>query len=279
MSYEQILFETDDDGIATITLNRPERLNAYTAQMLEELFDALEEVEKNDDLRVTVLTGAGRGFCAGADLGGGGDTFDTNDRVKAKAEGNQRKREPLAFYFSLTKPVIVAVNGPAVGIGVTMILPFDIRIASESAKMGLVFNRRGILPELASPWLLPKIIGLSKALDLMYTGKILTANEALDYGLVSRVYPDDQLLDEAHKMAKEIAVNCAPVSIALTKSMTYRFLQENDLEKIARINEEYFEWLGQQPDPKEGVMSFIEKRSPEWKMKSPRDLPNDFPFQ
>lgn len=278
MSYEQILFETGSDGIATITLNRPERLNAFTPVMLKELFDALERVEQDDDVRVTILTGAGRGFCAGQDLAAGADTFDMTERAEARARGKTRERDPVEFLFSLLKPVIVAINGPAVGVGVSMILPFDIRLAAESAKIGLIFNRRGVLPELACPWLLPKIVGLSNAAELMYTGRILTAQEAKEYGLVSRVLPDDQLLAAARELALEIAVNCAPLSVALTKSMIYRFLRENDLSKIARINEEYLEWIGLQPEPKEGVASFLEKRPPEWKMKVPRDLPDGFPF-
>lgn len=276
MSYEQILFDTADT-IATITLNRPERLNAYTPKMMEELFHALDCVEKDDALRVSILTGAGRGFCAGADLSAGGDTFGSQDR-RDEASKKRQTKSPLRFCFGLTKPVIVAINGPAVGIGVTMILPFDIRIAAESARIGLIFNRRGIVPELSSPWLLPKIIGISKAAELMYTGRILNAQEALDFGLVSQVVPDDELMDKARELATEIAVNCAPVSVALTKSMLYGFLTENDLDKVERINHDYVNWLGQQPDAKEGVVSFLEKRPPRWNLKVPSDLPEPFPF-
>lgn len=277
MGYEQILFDTAD-GIATITLNRPDRLNAFTSTLYEEMFNALDRVEKDDNLRVTILTGAGRGFCAGADLSEGAKTFDTSEENRPPKSEKRLTAHPLRFYFSLTKPVIVAINGPAVGVGVTMILPFDIRIAAESARIGLIFNRRGILPELGSPWLLPKIIGISKAAELMYTGRILNAQESLDYGLVSQVVPDDQLMDTARELATEIAVNCAPMSIAVTKSMLYGFLQENDLDKIERINQDYFVWLGQQPDAKEGVVSFLEKRPPRWNLNVPSDLPEPFPF-
>ncbi len=277
MDYEQILYDTAD-SIATITLNRPERLNAYTPKMLEELFHALERVDKDDALRVSIVTGAGRGFCAGADLAEGGDTFGSIGE-DGEAPEKSRTDNPLSFYFSLTKPVIVAINGPAVGIGVTMILPFDIRIAAESARLGLIFNRRGILPELGSPWLLPKIIGISRAAELMYTGRILNAQESLDYGLVSQVVPDDQLMDKARELATEIIVNCAPVSIALTKSMLYGFLTENDLDKIERINHDYTAWVGKQPDATEGVKSFLEKRPAEWKLSVPADLPENFPAE
>lgn len=276
MNYEQILFDVKDQ-VAVITLNRPERLNAFTGQMMQEFLDALQKVEDNDDLRVSIVTGAGRGFCAGADLAGGGKTFDASQRE----ESNQTmQRDPgfstIKFYLGLKKPVIVAINGPAVGVGVTMILPLDIRIASESARIGLIFNRRGVLPELASPWFLPRIIGISRAAELMYTGRILNAQEALEYGLVSRVVPDDKLMDSAFELAHEIADNCAPVSVALTKQMLWQFLFETDIEKVEKINSSYFRWSGQQPDAREGVLSFLEKRPPKWTMSVSKDMP-DFP--
>lgn len=276
MNYEQILFDVKDQ-VAVITLNRPERLNAFTGQMMQEFLDALQKVEDNDDLRVSIVTGAGRGFCAGADLAGGGKTFDASQRE----ESNQTmQRDPgfstIKFYLGLKKPVIVAINGPAVGVGVTMILPLDIRIASESARIGLIFNRRGVLPELASPWFLPRIIGISRAAELMYTGRILNAQEALEYGLVSRVVPDDKLMDSAFELAHEIADNCAPVSVALTKQMLWQFLFETDIEKVEKINSNYFRWSGQQPDAREGVLSFLEKRPPKWTMSVSKDMP-DFP--
>lgn len=274
MSYEQILYDVKDQ-VAVITLNRPEHLNAFTGQMMQEFLDALQKVEDNDDLRVSIVTGAGRGFCAGADLTGGGRTFDSSQRE----ESNQTwQRDPgfstVKFYMGLKKPVIVAINGPAVGVGVTMILPLDIRIASESARIGLIFNRRGVPPELASPWFLPRIIGISKAAELMYTGRILNAREALEYGLVSRVVPDDKLMDSAFELAHEIADNCAPVSVALTKQMLWQFLFETDIEKVEKINSSYFRWSGQQPDAREGVMSFLEKRPPKWTMSVSKDMPD-----
>lgn len=274
MSYEQILYDVKDQ-VAVITLNRPEHLNAFTGQMMQEFLDALQKVEDNDDLRVSIVTGAGRGFCAGADLTGGGRTFDSSQRE----ESNQTwQRDPgfstVKFYMGLKKPVIVAINGPAVGVGVTMILPLDIRIASESARIGLIFNRRGVPPELASPWFLPRIIGISKAAELMYTGRILNAREALEYGLVSRVVPDDKLMDSAFELAHEIADNCAPVSVALTKQMLWQFLFETDIEKVEKINSSYFKWAGRQPDAREGVMSFLEKRPPKWTMSVSKDMPD-----
>src|SRR4030042_1275903 len=211
MSYNEILFEKPEK-IATITLNRPERLNAFTWTMGQEIRQAIMEVEEDPKMRVTIMTGAGRGFCAGADLLGGAKTFDGTNRPQEE----DRPSSLLKFYFDLKKPVIVAYNGPAVGVGVTMTLPYDIRIAAESARLGIVFNRRGIIPEVGCPWLLPRIVGISRAAELRYTGRILNAREALEFGLVSRVVPDDELMPTAWNMAKDIAVNCAPVSVALT---------------------------------------------------------------
>lgn len=277
MNYEQITYDVSGP-IATITLNRPEKLNAYTWIMGAEMRDALTQVEEDDNLRVTILTGAGRGFCAGADLTRGGDTFDYSKREKDPSAGTRPTGSLLKFYWGLKKPVIVAINGPAVGVGITMILPLDIRIASESARIGIVFNRRGILPELACPWLLPRIIGISRAAELMYTGRILNAQESLEYGLVSRVVPDDQLLATARELAEEIAINSAPVSVALTRAMLWQFLCETDLDKIEEINHRYFAWTGLQPDAVEGVKSFLEKRTPNWSMKISEDMPDFFPI-
>ncbi len=274
MSYKEIIFEKSEQ-IGTITLNRPERLNAYTWTMGNEMRDAILEVENDPDLRVAIVTGAGRGFCAGADLAGGEDTFDYSKQDESQRR--ERQVEPsslLKWYFSLKKPVIVAYNGPAVGVGVTMTLPFDIRIAAESARLGIVFNRRGIIPEIGCPWLLPRIVGISRAAEIMYTGRVLSAQEALEFGLVSRVVPDDELMPTARALAREIAVNCAPVSVALTKKMLYEFLTETDIEKAERVNHVYFAWTGTQPDAREGVVSFLEKREPSWSMKVPGDMPD-----
>lgn len=277
MSFETIILEKEGP-IAIITLNRPERLNAYNWIMGKEIREALIEIENDPELRVTIMTGAGRGFCAGADLAGGGSTFEGSNRQERDQEDKDRPSSLLKFYFSLKKPVIVAYNGPAVGVGVTMTLPYDIRIAGESARIGIVFNRRGIIPEVGCPWLLPRIVGISRAAEIMYTGRILSAKEALEFGLVSRVVPDDQLMATAKELANEIAVNCAPVSVALTKHMLYEFLTENDVEKAEHINHQYFAWTGQQPDAREGVVSFLEKRDPEWKLKVPGGMPDFFPL-
>lgn len=233
------------------------------------------EVENDPEMRVTILTGAGRGFCAGADLSvGGKSTFSGKNRPQRKETNEKTQSSNIEKYLKLKKPVIVAINGPAIGIRITMILPFDIRIASESARIGIVFNRRGVIPEIASPWLLPRIIGISRVAELMYTDRIINAKEALEFGLVSKVVPDDKLKETAHKIAEEILL-CAPVSVALTKKMLYQFLMETDILEAEKINNKYFWWMGEQEDAREGVISFLEKRKPNWKLKIPRDMPKN----
>lgn len=274
MDYTEIIFEREE-RLGIITLNRPERLNAYTWTMGNEMRDALMQVENDPELRVSIITGAGRGFCAGADLAGGGGTFDlSNQPEELKKERSKAPASLLKWYFSLKKPVIVAYNGPVVGVGVTMTLPLDIRIAAESARIGIVFNRRGITPEIGCAWLLPRIVGISRAAEIMYTGRLLSAQEALEFGLVSRVVPDEELMPTAKALANEIAINCAPVSTALTKKMLFDFLTATDVEEIEGTNRKYFEFTGTQPDAMEGVMSFMQKRPPEWSMKVPGDMPD-----
>jgi len=277
MDYKEIIFESSNK-IATISFNRPDKLNAMTPRMMAEFWDAIGRVEDDPDLRVTILTGVGRGFCAGQDLSSGGGTFDGLDTPQDAVERVKKEGSTIKHYFSLKKPVIVAINGPVVGVGVTTILPFDIRIASESARIGIVFNRRGVIPEFASPWLLPRIIGVSRAAELMYTGRIINAQEALEFGLVSRVVPDDKLMDTAREIAEEILLS-APVSVTLTKRMIYQFLTETDIDKIESINHQYLGWISTKADTREGVMSFLEKRKPEWKLKVPGDLPDFYPLE
>jgi enoyl-CoA hydratase/carnithine racemase len=268
MDYKDILVEKDG-YVATLTLNRPEHLNALTISMQEELFAALREVDGDPEVRAIVITGAGRAFCAGIDMSSGASAAD--DTVPQ--EILEEKASTVKSLFSLNKPVIVAYNGSAVGVGVTMTLPFDIRIAAESAKLSLAFVRRGLIPELASPWLLPRIIGISRAAEVMYTGRAFSAREALEYGLVSRVVQDEELMPTALGLAKEIAENCSPVCVALTKKMLYNFLAESDVEKVEKINHRYLDWVMTQPDVVEGIMSFMQKRKPEWTGKVPGDLP------
>jgi enoyl-CoA hydratase/carnithine racemase len=255
--------------VALITLDRPHRLNAYTVQMGAELFQTFAELEADDEVRAIVVTGRGRGFCAGMDLAGGGDTFageNTWDRTRAL--------EKAVRPWNCGTPIIAAINGPAVGIGATLPLQWDIRIAGQSARIGFVFTRRGILPEAGSTWILPRIVGLSKAMDLLLTGRLVGAQEAHELGLVSRVVPDDELLETAMSIATDIATSCAPVSVAITKRLVWRQLMQTDPVAAKALEDQLFEWSGKQPDAAEGVRSFADKRAPAWTMSAVSDLPD-----
>src|SRR4051812_40990887 len=227
MDFEQILYEVDD-GIATITLNRPDRLNAFTETMMNDLIAAFIQADGDDDVRVVIVTGAGRGFCAGADLGDGGETFDWRDRHQATGQTPRDGggRVSLQIFESL-KPVIAAINGPAVGVGVTMTLPMDIRIAADDAKLGFVFTRRGIVPEACSSWFLPRLVGISQAMEWVATGRVFSAQEALEGGLVRSLHPKDELLGVARGLAREIADNTAPVSVAVSRRIMWAMLGAN----------------------------------------------------
>jgi len=277
MEFEQIRWEVLDHT-AIITLNRPERLNAFTMTMVMEMREALLTAEKDDNIRVSIVTGAGRAFSSGMDMNDDSGAASSHLSKELTPEQKALKEmSSLKFAFNLKKPVIAAINGAAVGMAVTLCLPFDIRVASESARMGIVFTRRGIVPEIGCAWLLPKIIGLSRAAELMYSGRILDARECLEYGLVSRVVPDDALMAAARELADEIA-GSAPVSVALTKSMMMDFLFSADLDRVDEVNRKYFEWVFAQPDTVEGIMSFLEKRPADWKMKVSEDMPAFFPL-
>lgn len=247
------------DRVATVTLDRPDRLNAYTGQMGRELFGALAELDADDAVRAIVLTGAGRHFCAGADLEAGGETFADGDRWGEAAERERRVRP-----WKLRTPIIAAINGAAVGIGATMLLHADIRVAAEGAKIGFVFTRRGISPELCSTWILPRLIGMARATEVLLTGRMIHAAEALEIGLVSRVVARERLLETALELGRDIAANTAPVAVAATKRLLWRQLLEGDPESAKRREDEVFFWLGQQPDAAEGVEAFLEKREPRW---------------
>src|SRR5215216_2565704 len=223
MGFEEILY-TVADGVLTITLNRPERLNAFTPRMADELIEAFDRADADDDVRAIVVTGAGRGFCAGADLSGGGDTFDWRDRQEGDGVPRDGGGEVSLRIFDCLKPVIAAINGPAVGVGVTMTLPMDVRMAASGAKLGFVFSRRGIVPEACSSWFLPRIVGISQAIEWVATGRVFSAEEAAAGGLVHSVHPPDELLPAARALASEIADNTAPVSVALARRMMWRML-------------------------------------------------------
>ncbi|MGH7813264.1 MAG: enoyl-CoA hydratase-related protein [Candidatus Binataceae bacterium] len=263
-----------NDGIATITLNRPERMNAYTGQMGAELHQAFYEFDRDDSVRVIVVTGAGRAFCAGADLGTGGDTFDYEKRAK---EGAQVLAANAIRPWQVRKPIIGALNGHAVGVGITLPMQWDIRVAAESAKIGFVFVRRGITPEALSLWTVPRMVGVARANELLMTGRILSAREALDFGIVTHVWPDAEFKAKVGEMARDIADNTAPVSVAMTKRLIYSFLSEDSVEAVEAIDTRAFIWCGGQPDAYEGVTAFLKKRKPQWKMKPSTDMPDFLP--
>ncbi|MGB5756779.1 MAG: crotonase/enoyl-CoA hydratase family protein [Acidimicrobiales bacterium] len=277
MTYETLVYDVDHH-VATITLNRPERLNAFNRQMGDELLDLFDRIDADDDVRAVIMTGAGRGFCAGADLGSGGDTFDAGARGRDPDKVNRDGGGLVSLrIFQLTKPIIAAINGPAVGVGITMTLPMDVRLAAESAKIGFVFARRGIVPEAASSWFLPRVVGISQAARWCYSGRVFDASEAERGGLVETV-PDDELLTRANEIATEIAVHAAPVSVALTRQMLWRGLTFDHPMHAHRADSRAIQALGRRPDAREGVTSFLEKRDPQWSMKPSQDTPDVFPF-
>lgn len=294
MHYEEIAYEVADQ-IATITLDRPERLNAFTYRMHEELIDAFDQADADDGVRVVVVTGRGRGFCSGADLGAGGATFDRSAEGSVigssspvgDGRGEQERRElphrdegglvALRIFRSL-KPVIAAVNGPAVGVGVTMTLPMDVRLAAETARFGFVFARRGIGPEAASSWFLPRVVGISRAVEWTVTGRVFSAGEALEAGLVRSVLPPERLLPAAHELAREIAENTSAVSVALARQMMWRMLGEPHPMSAHRLDSAVMDEMGRSADAREGVVSFLDKRPAEFTLRASRDMPDSYPW-
>lgn len=279
MAYETILYSVDA-AIATVTLNRPDRLNAYNAVMGAELAAAIAAASADDEVRAIVLTGAGRGFCAGADISGGADSFGDSGPNFAAA-GQARPGGGAGFVgalFDSSKPVIAAINGPAVGVGITLTLPCDIRIAAEGAKIGFVFARRGLVPEAGSAWFLPQIVGLPQALRWCLSGRVFDAAEALAGGLVSEVLAPDALLPRAYDIAREIAENTAPVSIALTRQMLWRFAGAALPFDLLRVDGRFAQTLGAGPDVREGVAAFLEKRLPAFQGRTTTDMPPDYPW-
>lgn len=277
MAYDTILYDVSD-RILTITLNRPERLNAFTEQMRVEMTDALDRADADDDVRAIIVTGAGRGYCAGADLEKGGDTFNYKEDNEKQAWNRDGGGRLTLRIFEVNKPIIAAVNGPAVGIGVTMQLPMDIRIASESARFGFVFARRGIVPEACSTWFLPRIVGISKALEWAYSGRVFSAQEALEGGLVSQVVPDAELLPTARAIATEIAQNTSALSVTLIRHMMWKLLGADHPMEAHKLDSRGVQSLGRGPDAKEGVSSFLEKRPANFTGKPSTDLPEYFPW-
>jgi len=276
MSYETLLTELDD-GIFTITLSRPDRLNALNQTMLRELLDVFDEIDRNDAIRVAIVTGAGRGFCAGADLGGGSGTFDNAERESASEHRDGGGLLTLRIY-DCTKPVIAAINGPAVGVGVTMTLPMDVRIASEDSKFGFVFARRGIVPEACSSWFLPRVVGISQAMEWVATGRVFRADEALAGRLVSRVVAPDALLGAARSLAREIADNTSAVSVALSRQLMWKMLGADHPMAAHQLDSLAIYAMGKSADGHEGVASFLEKRPARFPLAVSKDMPDFYPW-
>ena len=276
--YEQLLYDVQDH-VATITLNRPDKLNAFTSQMMHELIAAFDAVDADDEVRAVIVTGAGRAFCAGADLSGGGDTFARGGSDVQTDVGVPRDGGGLVALriFECTKPVIGAINGAAVGVGVTMSLPMDFRLASDAARFGFVFARRGLVPEACSSWFLPRLVGIAKATEWVYTGRIFDAAEALDARLVRSVHPGADLLAEARDIALEIAAYTSAVSVALSRQMLWRMLGAEHPMDAHRVDSRGIQQRGRSADAREGVMSFLEKRPPAFTDRVSAGLPEIFP--
>lgn len=278
MAYDTIRYEVED-SILTIWLHRPDRLNAFTRKMLHEMLDAFDRSDADDDIKAVVVTGTGRAFCAGADLARGGDAFNP-DVWSDKPKGLKRDGGGLLTLriFASKKPVIAAINGAAVGIGVTMTLPMDIRLASDKAKIGFVFSRRGLVPEACSSWFLPRVVGISQALEWVYKGSVFSAAEAKAGGLVKALYSEDKLLDAAYGIAREIATNASALSVTLSRQMLWKMLGADHPMEAHKIDSRGVYYMGKSGDVKEGVEAFLEKRPADFPGKVSKDLPDFYPW-
>ena len=293
MSFQTLLYDIEDN-ILTITLNRPDKLNAFNLDMQNDLIKAFDEADKDDNVKAIIVTGAGRGYCAGADLSAGARTFDFENREDRKDKQGAVSNEGSVDWsnpsirdggglvtlriFDCLKPVISACNGPAVGVGITMQLAMDIRLASDNARYGFVFARRGLVPEAASSWFLPRIVGISKSLEWTFSGKVFDAEEALKGGLIRSVHSKDSLLDEAEKIANEIIENTSPVSVSMTRQMLWKMLGADHPMEAHKVDSRAIYELGKGEDTKEGVNSFLEKRPPEFPSKVSKDMPDFYPW-
>ena len=276
MDFEQITTEVAD-SVLTITLNRPERLNAWTAQMGHELREAFDRADADEEVRAIIVTGAGRGFCAGADLTAGGETFDSRKR-ESTGPARDGGGELTLRIFRCTKPVIAAINGPAVGVGATMTLPMDIRLAAEDARIGFVFARRGIIPEACSSWFLPRVVGISRAMEWVSTGRVFSAQEGLEGGLLRSLHPQEDLLDAARALAREIAENTAPVSVALARQLMWRMLGAEHPMLAHRADSRGMVSRGESADAVEGITAFLEKRGAMFPDRVSDGLPEIMPW-
>ncbi|MEM7004171.1 MAG: crotonase/enoyl-CoA hydratase family protein [Pseudomonadota bacterium] len=278
MAYNTIIYDVQD-GILTITLNRPEALNAFNREMMHEMMDACDRADADDAVKAIVVTGAGRAFCAGADLSAGGKTFDADGRDDRESGLNPDGGGRLTLrLYELNKPIIAAINGAAVGVGVTMTLAMDIRLAADVAKFGFVFARRGIVPEACSSYFLPRAVGISQALEWCYSGRVFPAAEALQGGLVKSLHEKDQLLEAAYAIAADIRDNTAPVSVALIRHMMWKMLGADHPMEAHKIDSRGIYHRGRGADAKEGVESFLEKRPAEFSERVSEDMPEFFPW-
>lgn len=280
MNLTQTRYEIQN-GIATVTLNRPDRMNAFTPTMRNELIDIFQAADRDNDVRVVVVTGAGKAFCAGADLSSGPATFDRNARDGKEVRIGEHRdgggQVSLAV-FRCRKPVIAAINGHAVGIGLTMTLPMDMRIVAEDAKIGFPFTRRGVVQEACSSWFLPRIVGMAKATEWVYTGRIFRASEEAASDLFNYVVPKEQVLDRATAIAREIVENTSAVSVALAKALLWHGQTEPDPQSVHLIDSRCFFWMGRQKDAYEGIESFLQKRPPQFSMNVSSDMPDFYPW-
>ena len=280
LSFKTITIE-QHENLAVLLLNRPEKLNAFTFLMMEELISAFNAIEEDDNLKAVIISGTGRAFCAGADLSSGKDTFNPSfDNFAVKEDDFRRDSGGILTLrmYKFLKPIIFACNGPAVGIGASMQLPGDIRIASEDAKFGFVFNNRGIVPDACSSWFLPKIVGISKALDLTFSGRIIESKEALDVSLISSIHKPENLIDDAIKITQELIEKSAPVSIAITRQMLWRSFGQSEPYDAHVIESRAIDSRGASDDAKEGVNSFLEKRPAKFQNIISSDMPDFFPW-
>ena len=273
--YKELLTSQHGDTYV-VSLNRPKKLNAFTKTMQDELIKVFDYTDENDDIKSVVITGEGRAYCAGADLVDGPNTFNYSEQGNRLSNDDHRDGGGLVALriFRSKKPVIGAINGDAVGVGATMTLPMDVRIASKSARFGFVFSRRGAVPEACSSWFLPRIVGISKALDWCYTGKVFNSQEALQHGLVSEVVPDDKLIDRALEIGSSYSSKTSAISVSLARQMMWNMLAATHPEEAHILDSMAMERMGKSPDIKEGIASFLEKRAPSFSMKVSKDLPD-----
>jgi enoyl-CoA hydratase/carnithine racemase len=278
MGFETVLYDVAE-GVATVTLNRPDRLNAVNTTMIRELVAAFDRADADDGVRAVIVTGAGRAFCAGADLAGGGGTFGAREGRSERPEEHRDGGGLVTLrIFELKKPVIAAINGPAVGFGITLTLAMDVRLASSAARIGFVFARRGVVPEACSTWFLPRLVGIAQAAEWTYSGRVFGADEALAGGLVSRVLAPEALLPAARALAQEIAQNTSAVSVALIRQMLWRMLGADHPREAHRIDSLGMWHTGRSADAHEGVTSFLEKRPPRFSGRPSKDMPPFYPW-